>query len=1106
MLQDGVIRYVNPRLTQLTGYETSADLIGRDGASMIAPEFRDEVMARMARIIRGEILAPHTGYQVIRRDGSPLWVSSGAAPTTWDGRPALLGFIVDITDRKQAEDAVRASEERFRIVAEQTGQIIFDYDFVTEAAVWAGAVFSIIGYTPAELAAIPPGWWLERIHPDDREAYVASHKAMSEGISPLLATFRFRHAAGRWIHLQANATLIHGGTGAPHRMLGTLANVTQQQEAAEAIRRLNAELEQRVRDRTAELDRRVAEVERLNAELRTSQQTTDRTAARLQEVNSNLIAANQELEAFSYSVSHDLRAPLRNISGFIELLRRRSGDRLDAEAGRFFTIVSGETVRMGALIDDLLTFSRLGRAELKLEPVALAGLIAAVQQQELASDLAGRDIEWRIQPMPPVRADRVLLRQVVVNLLSNAVKFTRQRHPALIEFGVEPAPPGAKTAVFFCRDNGAGFNPKYLDKMFRVFQRLHNAREFEGTGIGLANVKRIVTRHGGRRLFFRAPHALPMKPVLSAPRRARLPPFGAVALAVFLGFAAQGRGADAPERSLEARQPLVVGATNDSFPYGFVNEHGKWDGFAADLLDAVADVMRLRMRRTMMPARELHESFRQGQFDLLQAYSQTADREGHADFSVPFLELQGAVFVRRDAGVRQLADLEGRPFAIIGRDSIGERFLRDHGIRPQILAVSSTTEALGLIERGRIVGTFASQLTALTILRREHFHETVMLGAPHPGYEIRHCFAVHKGDRALLVQLNEGLAILHQTGRFDAIFRKWFESLDTPFFTREQVVTYVTGALAVALAAALWGLARQVLLGRRIRQLNATLEQRVHERTTELELRVAEVERLNTELQVSQRTTDRTAARLQEVNANLFAANQELEAFSYTVSHDLRAPLRNISGFIELLRRRSGAQLDAESARFFNTVSTEAVRMGALIDDLLTFSRLGRAELKLEPVALAGLIAAVQQQELAADLAGRDIEWRIQPMPPVQTDRVLLRQVVVNLLSNAVKFTRQRHPALIEFGGEPAPPGAKTAVFFCRDNGAGFNPKYLDKMFRVFQRLHNAREFEGTGIGLANVKRIVTRHGGRVWAEGAVDSGAVFRFTLPLSQPNNPES
>jgi len=177
------------------------------------------------------------------------------------------------------------------------------------------------------------------------------------------------------------------------------------------------------------------------------------------------------------------------------------------------------------------------------------------------------------------------------------------------------------------------------------------------------------------------------------------------------------------------------------------------------------------------------------------------------------------------------------------------------------------------------------------------------------------------------------------------------------------------------------------------------------------------------------------------------------------------------------------------------------VRMGALIDDLLTFSRLGRAELKLEPVALAGLIAAVQQQELASDLAGRDIEWRIQPMPPVRADRVLLRQVVVNLLSNAVKFTRQRHPALIEFGVEPAPPGAKTAVFFCRDNGAGFNPKYLDKMFRVFQRLHNAREFEGTGIGLANVKRIVTRHGGRVWAEGAVGQGAAFFFVLPTHCP-----
>jgi PAS domain S-box-containing protein len=283
-----------------------------------------------------------------------------------------------------------------------------------------------------------------------------------------------------------------------------------------------------------------------------------------------------------------------------------------------------------------------------------------------------------------------------------------------------------------------------------------------------------------------------------------------------------------------------------------------------------------------------------------------------------------------------------------------------------------------------------------------------------------------------------------------------------------------------------------------IRQLNTDLERRVQERTAELAARVTEVERLNAELGTSQRLADRAAAGLQEANSNLLVANQELEAFSYSVSHDLRAPLRNITGFIQLLRKRADGQLDAESNRFLGTVVAETARMGLLIDDLLTFSRLGRAEMKLQPVRLAELIEAVKA-ELHPDLVGRTIEWRLSPLPLVRGDRALLHQVVSNLVANAVKFTRRRPLAVIEIGASTFRPGDPRVTIFVRDNGAGFNPKYLDKLFGVFQRLHNAKDFEGTGIGLANVKRIITRHGGRVWAEGAVDQGATFYFSLPPS-------
>jgi len=291
-----------------------------------------------------------------------------------------------------------------------------------------------------------------------------------------------------------------------------------------------------------------------------------------------------------------------------------------------------------------------------------------------------------------------------------------------------------------------------------------------------------------------------------------------------------------------------------------------------------------------------------------------------------------------------------------------------------------------------------------------------------------------------------------------------------------------------------------------VQQLNAELEDRVNQRTAELANRVIQVEQLNAEqvellgqLRRSELRTDRAAANLQEVNANLLAANQELEAFSYSVSHDLRAPLRNITGFLELLTKRTGGQIDAESTRFVSTVVAEATRMGLLIDDLLTFARIGRTEMKLQIVNLDELVGEVRA-ELHSEIGDRAIEWKIGALPRVQGDRPLLRQVIANLLSNAVKFTRQRAAAVIEIGAGAARPGDATVTIFIRDNGAGFNPKYLSKLFGVFQRLHNSRDFEGTGIGLANVKRIITRHGGRIWAEGQVDRGATFSFTLPVAE------
>ena len=457
---DGYFKHINPAFEKTLGY-TQKELLSLPFLDFVDEEDRAKTRAEMENLAKGGLtLNFENRYRC--KDGSYKWLVWNSVPDPDSGLRYAVAH--DITERKQTEQMLQQQAEELRVSRERLEFLIqgaelglWYCNFPLDKIIFNTRCRAHFGLSPD--ADVNFNLFYQLLHPDDRELTRQAVEYSVNNAASYDVDYRTVAPDGRVRWVRAIGKTFFDATGKPQRFDGITIDISDRKLAQQEIRQLNETLEERVKQRTAQLE-----------------------------------AANKELESFSYSVSHDLRAPLRHIAGFADLLQKRlSSTEMDETSRRYFSIITETTKQAGQLIDDLLTFSRMGRTEMRSTIVDMNQLVQEVQR-DLESEITKSQVRLAIELLPQVQGDPSMLRLAVHNLLENALKYTRTRPLAEIAVGSSI---NNEQVVFFVRDNGIGFDMRYVHKIFGVFQRLHSDPQFEGTGVGLANVQRIIHRHGG---------------------------------------------------------------------------------------------------------------------------------------------------------------------------------------------------------------------------------------------------------------------------------------------------------------------------------------------------------------------------------------------------------------------------------------------------------------------------------------------------------------------------------------------------------------------------------------------------------------------------------